>query len=90
MIGKRGLVLAGALAMIFAGGAAFADGDAAKGEKVFKKCKSCHTLQAGKNKVGPNLAGIVGRKAAAADGYKYSGSLKKAAAKGLAWDEENL
>lgn len=90
MIGKRSLVLAAALAMILAGGSAFAGGDAAKGEKAFKKCKSCHSLEAGKNKAGPSLAGIVGRKAAAADGYKYSASLKKAAAKGLAWDEESL
>ncbi len=90
MIGKRSLVLAAALAMILAGGSAFAGGDAVKGEKVFRKCKSCHSLEVGKNKAGPSLAGIVGRKAAAIDGYKYSAGLKQAGAKGLAWDDESL
>jgi len=47
---------------------------AADGAKVFKKCKACHDLEAGKHKVGPSLAGVVGRKAGTADGYtKYKG-----------------
>lgn len=47
---------------------------AADGAKVFKKCKVCHDLEAGKHKVGPSLAGVVGRKAGTADGYtKYKG-----------------
>lgn len=48
--------------------------DAADGAKVFNKCKACHTLEAGKHRVGPSLAGIVGRKAGTAEGYdKYKG-----------------
>ena len=44
------------------------------GEKVFRKCKSCHTIeQGGKNKTGPNLWGVVGREVASAEGYgRYS------------------
>ncbi len=47
---------------------------AADGAKVFNKCKACHSLEAGKHKVGPSLAGVVGRKAGTAEGYtKYKG-----------------
>ena len=40
-------------------------GDAAKGEQVFRKCRACHSLETGKNTVGPSLAGVFGRKAGA-------------------------
>jgi len=67
---------------------ASADGDAAKGEKIFKRCKACHTAtKGGKNKTGPNLFGIVGRTAATREGYKYSKAMK---ASGLTWDAETL
>lgn len=62
-------------------------GDAAKGEKVFKKCAACHSMTPGKNKVGPSLAGIVGREAGTAEGYKYSKAMK---ASGITWDVESL
>jgi len=53
-----------------------ASADAAAGKKVFGKCKSCHDASSGgKNKVGPNLWGIVGAGKAAAAGFKYSGAL---------------
>ena len=55
-----------------AAGPAIAEGDPTKGEKIFKKCKTCHTLQAGKKKFGPHLAGIFGRKAGTVEGFKYS------------------
>ena len=62
--------------------------DAAKGKKVYTKCKACHNAEKPQNKVGPHLVGIVGRKAASADGYKkYSKDLKEA---GIVWDEANL
>ena len=67
---------------------AFADGDAVKGKKVFKKCKACHSAdEGGKNRVGPNLFGIVGAKSAQKAGYKYSKALKAA---DLTWDEATL
>lgn len=61
--------------------------EAADGEKVFRKCKACHTLEAGKHKIGPSLAGVVGRKAGTADGYtKYRGM----EGADWTWTEENL
>lgn len=70
--------------------AAFAEGDAAKGEKVFKKCKACHAADKEKNKVGPHLVGIIGRKAASVDGYKYGKGITDAAEKIGEWDEAKL
>jgi len=52
-------------------------GDAAHGEKVFKKCSACHIVaKGGKNLIGPALYGVVGRPVASIDGYAYSGALK--------------
>ena len=63
-----------------------ADVDA--GKKVFRKCKACHTLkEGGKSAIGPNLYGVVGRNAAAVDGFKYSKAMKES---GLVWDEATL
>lgn len=70
-----------------ASGAALADGDAEAGKKVFNKCKACHAVEEGKNKIGPSLFGVVGRAAGAVDGYKYSSSMAES---GLTWDEETL
>ena len=78
-------VVLGTLALAIAGPAQA--GDAAKGEKVYKKCKACHSLEAGKNKVGPSLAGIVGRDAGTVEGYKYSKAMLES---GVVWDEASL
>ena len=51
-------------------------GDMAHGEKVFKKCSACHSIEAGGgNKIGPALYNVVGRKIAALQDYKYSKAL---------------
>lgn len=63
-------------------------GDAAAGATVFKKCVACHSVDpAGRNGLGPNLTGVVGRAAAKAPGFAYSPAM--AGAK-LVWTEQNL
>lgn len=70
--------------------AMLASADIAEGEKIFKKCSSCHTnVEGGANKVGPALWGIVERPIASADGFSYSGALK-AYGEGKNWTYESL
>lgn len=65
--------------------------DAKKGKKVFNKCKACHSLVAGKKKIGPSLNGLFGRKAGTVKGFKYSKAMIKAGNdKGVAWNDETL
>lgn len=62
-------------------------GDAAHGKKVFVKCQACHSLDAGVNKIGPSLHGIVGRASAAEADFKYSDAMMNAH---LDWTPETL
>jgi cytochrome c len=64
-----------------------AAGDAAAGAKVFTKCKTCHEVAEPKNKVGPTLKGLFGRKAGTVEGFKYSDAMKNS---GMVWSEETL
>ena len=77
------------IAATTAAGPVLAEGDAAAGEKVFNKCKACHTVEAGKNKVGPSLHNIVGNTPAAVEGFKYSPAMQEFAS-GHTWDEATL
>ena len=61
--------------------------DPVKGKKVFKKCVACHSLQEGKNKMGPSLHNLLDRKAGSVAGYRYSKAMKNS---GVVWDEESL
>ena len=65
----------------------FASADPAKGETVFRKCASCHSLEVGDNRTGPFLAGVVGRTVDSVDGFNYSGALEAVAE---VWDPEHL
>nr|P00088.1 RecName: Full=Cytochrome c2 iso-2 [Magnetospirillum molischianum] len=53
----------------------------------FTLCKACHSVEAGKNGVGPSLAGVYGRKAGTISGFKFSDPHIKS---GLTWDEPTL
>jgi len=66
-------------------------GDAAKGEKTYKKCAACHQVGDGaKNRSGPVLTGIVGNAAGLNPDFRYSKALMDAAEGGLVWDVESL
>lgn len=65
--------------------------DVAAGQRVFNQCRACHIIENnGRNAVGPNLHGVVGRKAGAIENFRYSASMKEKAEGGLTWTEENL
>ena len=78
------------LAFFAISGVAHAEGDAAAGEKVFKKCAACHAIADDKNKVGPSLKGVINRPAASVASYKYSPAMIKKGEEGLIWDEATL
>ena len=86
------LVLTPAAAFAQAKPAAPAPAAAAKpaidGAKVFAQCRACHTIEkGGKNLVGPNLHGVIGRKAGTMAGFNYSPAMK---AYGKVWDAKTL
>lgn len=66
----------GAVGMMLLAGSAQAAGDAKAGEQVFKQCALCHTNEAGKNKIGPSLFGVVGRKPGTLSNFSYSDAMK--------------
>lgn len=61
--------------------------DVEHGKKIFRKCKTCHFIDKEKNKIGPHLVGIFGRKAGSVEGYKYSKAMKAA---NVVWDEKTI
>lgn len=62
-------------------------GDAVKGAVVFNQCKVCHVVEPAKNRVGPTLYGVVGRKSGTVPGYTYSVANKNS---GLIWTQAQL
>jgi cytochrome c len=84
---KMMMTLAAIAAPIMFAAAPAAAQDAKAGEKAFVQCKACHSVVAGQNRVGPSLAGVVGRKSASVAGFNYSPAMK---AKGVTWTEANL
>jgi cytochrome c len=76
-----------AAAWLFAAPAPAQD-QAAQGEQLFRtRCGSCHTVQAGVNRVGPSLAGVIGRKAGSVAGVRYSRALQSS---DITWDAHAL
>ena len=68
--------------------ACLAAGDSAAGQQFFAThCGACHATEPGVNKIGPSLAGVVGRKSGSAPGFNYSPALKEA---NITWDEKTL
>src|SRR6056297_600453 len=62
-----------------------------EGEKVFKKCKACHMVGDGaKNRVGPQLNGVMNRAMASVDGFKYSNTLKELGEAGEVWNDQTM
>lgn len=83
-----GAIIVASAALALTATASMAEGNATKGAQLFNRCKACHTIEAGgPNRVGPNLHGVVGRKAASVATYAYSDALKK---KNVVWTEDNL
>lgn len=72
-----------------AGGAAAQSGNEARGERLFnQQCKACHTLEKDAPRtMGPNLHGLIGRKAGATEGYASSDAMKNS---GIVWDDKTL
>jgi len=84
------------LAAVALAGPALAQ-DAAEGEKEFRKCKSCHMIEADDGttivrggKTGPNLYGIVGKTVGSVEGFRYGDTLAELGEEGLVWTEEEL
>jgi cytochrome c len=84
----RILMLAGCVAIAALSQPAIA-ADAAKGKQLFEACAKCHPITAAGDDtlVGPTLKGIVGRKAAAIEDFRYSSAMR---ASGLTWTEQNI
>lgn len=61
--------------------------DMAAGKSSFAKCKACHSLEEGKNVIGPSLHGLFGRKAGTVPKFSYSTANKSS---GIEWTEESL
>jgi cytochrome c len=87
----RGALLT--VALIFTAGFAQSEagGDPQNGERIFRQCSGCHQVgQGAENRIGPQLNNIFDRTAAAAEGFRYSEGLVRAAAGGLTWDFSSL
>jgi cytochrome c len=80
------LIAAAALVLSATVSEAYAQ-DADAGKRVFNRCRACHAVEPGQNKVGPTLAGVVGRKAGTVEGFNYTDAMKSS---DVTWTDENL
>lgn len=80
-------VVIAAVVLVASAGASFAQ-DVEAGEASFKKCAPCHDIgEDARNKVGPELNGLNGRKSGSAAGFSYSDANKQS---GITWDEQTF
>jgi cytochrome c len=85
------LALGAFLTLVPIAGSKAQSGDPEAGRRVFNQCTACHTInQGGPNRVGPNLHGVMGRKAGSIEGFRYSANLKQLGEGGHVWNEETL
>jgi cytochrome c len=85
---KRILVSLCAVVILLAPSHAHAAGNAATGAALFNRCALCHSAtKGGGNKIGPNLFGVVGRKAGTYPGFSYSAAMKNS---GIVWTPAKL
>ena len=80
-------ILVATVLILTAGGAGAQSAES--GERTFnQQCKACHTVEkGGASTLGPNLFGVIGRKAGTAPGYEFSDAMKKS---GITWDDASL
>ncbi len=83
-------ILTGFAAALLAPVGAVQAQDIEAGKAVFKKCQVCHTVEEGKNRVGPSLYGVIGRTAGTAEGYRFSSAMTAHGEEGNAWTEAAL
>jgi cytochrome c len=74
-------------ALAYISSQAVAAGNPMAGKVVFARCAACHSITPGENRLGPNLAGVVGRKAGTLPGYSYSAAMKGS---GVIWTPAQL
>lgn len=68
-----------------------APGNPEAGQRVFNQCRACHTVnQGGRATVGPNLFGIVGRRAGSSEGFRYSAPMRRKHEENFVWSLDNL
>lgn len=76
-----------AAAMLIASPTLAQTGDATKGKAVFARCMACHSVDPGVNRLGPSLAGVMGRTSGTVPGFAYSPAMKNAK---IRWDAKSL
>ncbi len=81
------ITLVCAIALVTAAAAGQDNEAAARGEKRFEECASCHSVAAGEHGVGPSLHGIIGRRAASIEDFRYSPAMRKS---DITWTPETL
>jgi cytochrome c len=82
---RHAIAAAAATALLI--GAARADGDPRRGEKLFDECRACHAVERGIEGIGPDLHGVFGRRAGALENFRYSPALKRSA---ITWTPQAL